>query len=120
MSKRRRRVIVESPFKGDRARNVAYLKAAMKDCIDRGEAPFASHMLYTLFLDDDVPEERRAGMEAGFAWGEVGELRVAYTDFGISDGMTEGLEEGAKLGQQVETRTLPDFKWPEFQEVGAL
>lgn len=107
----RRRVVVESPFAGDRERNAAYLKAAMKDCTDRGEAPFASHMLYTQFLNDDVPEERRAGMESGFAWGEVAEACVVYEDFGVSDGMAEGIQLAMKRGQRIERRTLPSFKW---------
>lgn len=108
---KRRRVIVETPFAGNRERNAAYLKAAMKDCTDRGEAPFASHMLYTQFLDDDIPEERRAGMEAGFVWGDVAEACVVYGDFGVSDGMVEGMAQAMKRCQSIERRMLPDFKW---------
>ena len=38
-------VIIESTFAGDRLRNIAYARAAMKDWLDRGEAPLASHLL---------------------------------------------------------------------------
>ena len=41
-----RRVIVESPYAGDVERNIAYVRAAMRDCLMRGEAPLASHLLY--------------------------------------------------------------------------
>ena len=41
-------VIVESPYAGDVAANVEYARAAVADCLRRGEAPFASHLLYTL------------------------------------------------------------------------
>lgn len=47
-------VIIESPYAGDVDRNLEYLRAAMRDCLKRGEAPFASHALYTQpgVLDD--------------------------------------------------------------------
>lgn len=40
-------VIVESPYAGDVKTNVAYARAAIRDCLMRGEAPYASHLLYT-------------------------------------------------------------------------
>jgi hypothetical protein len=38
-----------------------------------GEAPIASHLLYTQpgVLRDEIPEERRHGIDAGLAWGAV-------------------------------------------------
>lgn len=68
-----RRVYVESPYGSDNPeiiqRNIVYVRACLRDCILRGEAPFASHLLYTQdgVLRDEVPEERTLGMEAGFA-----------------------------------------------------
>jgi hypothetical protein len=65
-----RRVILESPYAGDIERNVAYARAAMRDSLLRGEAPIASHLLYTQpgVLDDQVSDERRLGIEAGLVW----------------------------------------------------
>lgn len=102
------RVIVESPFAGDVTLNVAYLRACMSDCIHRGEAPFASHGLYTQpgVLRDGVPEERKLGIEAGFEWREVAAKTVVYTDLGITVGMRYGIEHAAKLGHEIEFRTL--------------
>jgi hypothetical protein len=56
-----RLVIVESPFAGDVAANLSYGRRCMADCLRRGEAPFASHLLYTQpgVLDDSLPEERQ-------------------------------------------------------------
>ncbi len=85
-------VIVESPYAGDVAKNLAYVRACMRDCLLRGEAPYASHALYTQLgvLDDTVHEERRLGMEAGFEWSRVeGVTRVFYLDLGRSRGMVE-------------------------------
>jgi len=66
-----RRVILESPYAGDVATNVAYARRALRDCLLRGEAPFASHLLYTQpgVLDDTLPDERACGIEAGLIWG---------------------------------------------------
>lgn len=99
-------VYIESPFAGDRKRNAAYLKACMLDSLKRGEAPFASHALYTQFLDDDVPEERALGIEAGLAWGAKAELTVVYIDLGISGGMKLGIDRALAEGRPVEQREL--------------
>lgn len=107
-----RRVIVESPFAGDVETNLKYLRAAMRDCLLRGEAPFASHGLYTQpgVLDDDVPAERTHGIEAGFAWRHVADATVVYTDRGYSKGMQYGIEDALKRGVPVEYRTLPEWR----------
>jgi hypothetical protein len=109
------RVIIESPFAGSTpditARNVRYVRACMRDCLLRGEAPYASHALYTLpgVLDDTKPEERKLGMEAGREWMRVldPELRVVvYTDLGISPGMQWGIDNAKSWGRKTEMRQL--------------
>jgi hypothetical protein len=82
-------VIIESPYAGDIAANVAYARAAMRDSIMRGEHPIASHLLYTQpgILRDEVPEERERGIAAGLAWRKVADKAVFYTDRGWSGGM---------------------------------
>ena len=106
-----RRVIVESPYAGDVETHVAYARAALHDCLSRGEAPIASHLLYTQpgVLNDDVPAERVWGIEAGLAWSHVAEASVVYDDFGISRGMQYGIENARKEGRPVEFRQLPGF-----------
>ncbi|MFY9457510.1 MAG: hypothetical protein WAP23_01080 [Candidatus Spechtbacterales bacterium] len=103
-----RRVIVESPFAGDVERNLEYARKCMHDCLMRGEAPFASHLLYTqpYILDDEIPEERNLGIQAGLAWGSVAEATVVYTDLGISEGMKRGIARAKSEGRPVEYRSL--------------
>lgn len=103
-----RRVIVESPYAGDVARNVAYAQLCLADCLKRGEAPFASHLLYTQpnVLDDTVPEQRKLGIEAGFVWGEVAEAVVVYQDLGISSGMQAGIDRASRQGLPIEYRNI--------------
>ncbi len=99
-------VVIESPYSGDVERNTAYLKECIKDSLKRGEAPYASHLFYTQVLDDTVPEERKQGMEAGFAWGQKADLVAVYTDLGMSGGMKIGIEVAEKTGKTIEYRTL--------------
>ncbi|MEK7414304.1 MAG: hypothetical protein AAB263_13395, partial [Planctomycetota bacterium] len=79
-----RLVIVESPYAGDVERNVTYARAALADCLARGEAPIASHLLYTQpgVLDDLIPEQRTQGIQAGLAWARVADAAVFYVDHG--------------------------------------
>jgi hypothetical protein len=102
------RVIIESPYAGDTAENIAYAKAAVRDCLQRGEAPYASHLFFTQdgILDDNVPTERAQGIAAGLAWGEAAEKTVVYTDRGITWGMRLGIKHAEELGRPVEMRTL--------------
>lgn len=101
-------VVVESPYAGDVERNVAYARACMADCLRRGEAPYASHLLYTQpgVLRDEVPAERVAGIAAGFAWRRVARKTVVYTDLGISAGMQAGIDDAEDAGRPVEMRSL--------------
>ena len=84
-----KRVIIESPYAGQVDRNLQYVRACMRDCLLRHEAPFASHALYTQpgVLDDDLVDERALGIQAGFAWRSTGVLTVFYCDLGCSRGM---------------------------------
>jgi hypothetical protein len=103
-----KRVILESPFAGDVDANVRYARACMRDCLERGEAPIASHLLYTQpgILDDQAPAERQWGILAGLAWRPAAELSVFYTDRGWSDGMLSALKSATEGGWPFELRSL--------------
>jgi hypothetical protein len=103
-----KRVIMESPFSGDVAKNILYARACMLDCFRRGEAPFASHLLYPQVLDDNVPVDRSLGMEAGFLWMQMADYVVVYQDNGISSGMRDGIARAEQYGKPVEYRKLPN------------
>jgi hypothetical protein len=101
-------VILESPFAGDVASNIEYARAAVRDSLSRGEAPIASHLLYTQdgILDDDIPDERQWGIDAGLAWHGVSTGTVVYTDRGTSRGMEYGIAAARKAGRDVEFRSI--------------
>lgn len=115
-----RLVVIESPYApfdsfdaadydSQLALHLRYLRAAMHDCLMRGEAPYASHGLYTQkgVLDDTIPVEREQGIRAGFAWRRVAHATVVYADFGISEGMGYGIGDAVDRGVPVEYRALP-------------
>lgn len=103
-----RRVILESPYAGTVDANIAYARACLRDCLKRGEAALASHLLYTQdgVLSDDDPDERRLGIEAGLCWRPVAELSVFYTDLGWSYGMLEALRSAEREQRSYEFRAL--------------
>ncbi len=103
-------VIIESPYaartRAGRLRNDLYLRACIRDCIARGEAPFASHRMYTDALNDNDPTEREQGILAGFAFRQVADAVVVYTDLGISAGMARAIELSTEDALPVERRRL--------------
>lgn len=89
-----KKVILESPFAGDVETNIKYARLCVKDSLMRGEAPIASHLLYTQdgILNDNIPDERIKGINAGLEWKKVADLQVFYVDYGISKGMKYGMD----------------------------
>lgn len=104
-------VIVESPYAGDIEANVEYARACLRDSLSRGEAPLASHLLFTQpgVLRDEVPAERQQGIDAGLAWGAHAELTAVYTDRGISRGMEYGIANAVTNGRPIEFRSLLEW-----------
>lgn len=106
------RVILESPYAGTTQEeidaNVTYARECVRDSLMRGEAPIASHLLYTQpgILRDDVPEERKQGIEAGLAWLDVADMSVFYLDRGVSKGMQAAMIRVQELGRKYDKRYL--------------
>ena len=117
-----RLVILESPFAGkgdtpadiaqDAYRKLKYARRCVRDSLLRGEAPIASHLLYTQpdILRDWVPEERAHGIAAGLAWRSVADASVVYCDLGVSEGMRQGIEAARASGLVVEERYVGEFE----------
>lgn len=102
-------VILESPFAGDVKRNKKYLNRCILDALLRGEAPVASHKMYTDSLDDEVHEQRELGISAGLAFNSVIKTVVVYTDHGISDGMKRAIAAHEGAGCEIVHRKLGEL-----------
>ncbi len=106
-----RRVVIESPFGGtdeEVRRNIKYARACVADSLKREEAPYASHLLFTQpgILDDNVPEERKWGINAGLWITRDFDLTAVYCDLGKSKGMLHGIENAKVLHRPIEERFL--------------
>jgi hypothetical protein len=106
-----RRVILESPYRGGLFRrwlNVRFARACARDCLMRGEAVFASHLLYTQpgVLRDDIEDERKLGIDAGHAWIASADAMVVYIPSRgvVSPGMNVGIARARAVGIPVEFR----------------
>jgi hypothetical protein len=104
-------VIIESPFAGDVDTNIKFARACMRDSLGKGESPLAIHLLYTQegILNDDIPEERIWGIEAGLAWGKHANKTVVYTNLGISPGMEKGIQRAKEERREIEYRELDSW-----------
>lgn len=103
-----RLVVLESPYAGDIEKNIAYARAAIKDCLRREEAPIASHLLFTQegILDDKNPEQRKLGISAGHAWIHTADAVVVYIDYGLSPGMLAAIDVAHRYNIPIEYRKL--------------
>lgn len=105
-------VVVESPLSAPTRQgieeNKKYARECVLDCLRRGEAPYASHLLFDQpgLLDDTDADQRKLGMEAGFMWGRLAHLIAVYVDRGISTGMQRGIDFYRGEGIEVEYRKL--------------
>lgn len=117
MKKRRDLVNLESPYAGNVDLHIMYAQFCMHDClVNYNEAPFASHLLYTQpnVLDDDIPEERSHGIEAGRDFAYMTDKTVVYTDLGVSSGMKWALDHADEIKHPVIERQLPQELWDAF------
>lgn len=103
-----RRVVIESPYAGNIVENMKYARRCALDCLERGEAPYASHLFFTQpgLLNDDDPNQRKLGIEAGLVWGRSADLVAVYVDRGVSHGMVQGIREARRRGTPIELRSL--------------
>lgn len=114
-----KRVMIESPYGArtprERERNDKYLEACIFDSLEKGEAPFASHGLYTHYLKDSDPKEREKGLACGRTWAETADIIAFYVDYGVTPGMLNMLDwifsrdEYATSKPKAELRRLPEW-----------
>ncbi len=108
-------VVIESPLAGDFMRNRAYALWCMLDSAGRGEAPFASHLLYTQVLDDNNEADREFGIAAGLAWARCADVHAFYADLGWSPGMKRAHAMFDAHNPTVEVRHLPADMLVDFE-----
>lgn len=107
--------LLDKPFYQRRKVLISYARACLLDCIERGETPIATHLLYTQVLNDDNNELRASGLTLHSNLMSVIDKVVIYEDFGISSGMQKAVDEADELGKEIEYRKLkrtPNIRLP--------
>jgi hypothetical protein len=110
-------VLVESPYAGDAAANVDYASLCLRDALSRSEAPIAvechSQLTQPTVLDDDIPDHRTLGIDAGLAWLRAADASVVYKGRSISSDMFLGIETARCAGVPVEFRRFDGYVTPD-------
>lgn len=119
------RIVIESPYAGDTENNVAFARAVCRWAVQRGYAPYASHLFFTQpgILDDNVLTERQTGIEAGLAWADAAEeawMCLPVGDHLPSSGMQQAYERHRRAGRRVRLIRFEwdgrDVRWPRFYQ----
>ena len=93
-------VFICSPYSGDINRNTQNARRYLKFAADKGAIPFASHLLYSLILDDSDPAQRELGLFFGMVWLCKCDELWAFGD-DISAGMKSEIEKAKRRGMLV-------------------
>lgn len=94
----RKVIFICSPYRGDVEKNKAIAHKICKDAIAKGHIPIAPHLYLTQFLDDDVPEQRKTGMDMALDLLEVCDELWAYNTLKPSEGMAREILKAGQLG----------------------
>ena len=92
-------VYVASPLKGDISGNIKKANEHCRFVIANQAIPFAPHVFFTGFLDDEIPEERAIGLFLGKEVLKKCSALWAFCDNGEpSEGMREEITLAEELG----------------------
>lgn len=93
-------IYICSPLRGDIKRNINKAIGYSRFVYSKGGVPLAPHVIFTTFLDDEIPEERAAGMEMGLELLRVCDELWAFGET-VSEGMASEIAAAKELGLKV-------------------
>jgi hypothetical protein len=114
-----KRIFIASPFRAPTpdlcALNVSVAKDLFAAVLKAGHAPFAPHLAYTSYLDDNDPSERKQGIAAGLLWLRMSDELWVYarTEAECSAGMKSEIEAAQAFQLPIRTVFMPE----PFEEV---
>lgn len=95
--KRQKIVYICSPLRGDLAGNIIKANYYSRFAYEQGCIPLAPHAIFTQFLDDNNPNERKSGMTMGLNLLDRCDELWAFGP-NISDGMKREIEHARRKG----------------------
>lgn len=100
-----RKIFICSPFscqtEKEKANYTALVKDLCKLAIEEQSAPFAPHLLYPQFLDDNNSLERSLGILSGISFLHACDELWYSEKYGISAGMRKEMEEAKRWGLKI-------------------
>jgi len=87
-----------SPYSGDVKRNKQYARELTARAIQLGYAPITPHLYITECLDDNDPDQRELGLNAGIALLSVCNIIIVGKRYGISNGMEREIFKARRAG----------------------
>ena len=94
-------IFISSRYAGDIKHNEEVAEQLCKMAMELGYAPYAPHLIYPRFLDDNRQEDRERGITCGLAFLAVCDMVWVYTGEGISEGMEQEIQHANRLGKPV-------------------
>jgi hypothetical protein len=88
--------------------NIVYARLALLNSLLRGEAPLASHLLYTQVWSEK-PELRANGIKAGVEMHQRVDQVALYVDLGVSGGMKAARDNAQLISVELSTRAILDL-----------
>lgn len=98
--KKRPFIYICSPLKGNIERNIQRAIGCSRFVYSKGGIPLAPHAIFTQFLDDNIPEERNAGIDMGIQLLLKCDELWAFGEK-ISEGMAAEMAAAKTLGLKV-------------------
>lgn len=105
-----KKIYVISPYAGDVSNNVKNAISYCKYVMAQGFMPLASHLYFTQFTDDNIPEERRQGLNMGLELLAMCDEAWVFDGGRISSGMEGEIKRSKELGINLRYFTVKNGK----------
>lgn len=121
-----KRVVVVSPFRASPSRSRKYhtvfAKLLCLAVAHAGHAPFASHLFYPAFLDDNDEVDRATGLACEHAWIERCDELWVWDHWGISQGMQAAIDHAEEWSRPYDHKPIVILSFskgeiPEWQDL---
>lgn len=112
------RVAIESPYSGDVAANLQFARNVCHHAVTHGYNPYAMHLFFTQFLNDDLAEERRLGIACGLAWTDL--VNEVWFCLRPGDTLSRGMTQAFTHHEMKPATSRPRLRLLYFTQDGAL
>ena len=109
-----KKIFICSPLRGDQRQNEINAELYCKEVVKAGHIPFAPHLFFTRFLDDNILEERYIGIAGGMEFLRYCDEVWVYGD-SLSEGMKAEIRYAVKSGIKLFNMSkIQHIEWKEI------